>query len=111
MNRRSFATAAIAAALASGLPPAGKAQKARPRRVDIRGSRFRPERLEVRIGERVEFTNSDGTPHTATAIDGSWDTRDLSKGEAEVITVKAGMTRRYVCRYHPAMKAELVIVN
>ena len=77
--------------------------------VEIRKFRFSPEVLEVRPGDTIIWTNEDVVPHTATASDKSWDTGSLKKGESRSIVIDAGMTIDYFCRFHPHMKAKLMI--
>jgi plastocyanin len=77
--------------------------------VTIGRFKFEPAVLSVSVGDTITWTNADIAPHTATASDGSWDTGTIKKGEAVSITVAAGMTGGYFCRFHPAMKAELEI--
>ncbi len=99
MNRPSRRTALAYAAAAS--PTA--------HRVEIRKFRFDPDRLSVRPGDTVTWTNRDIAPHTATARDGGWDTGTLQRGESATIAVEPGMAADYYCRHHPMMKAALSV--
>ena len=76
-------------------------------RIEIRGLVFMPEVLTVHAQDTVTFINRDIAPHTATAIDGSWDTGTIAKDAEATVTVTAAMTERYVCRFHPMMKGRL----
>lgn len=78
--------------------------------IEITGFKFLPARLEVRPGDTITWINNDIIPHTATARDGSWTTKTIGKGEKQGITVKPGMAPSYVCRFHPAMRAQIVIL-
>ena len=49
--------------------------------VRISGFVFTPERLEIFEGDTVIWINDDVAPHTATAVDGDWDTGRLRKGQ------------------------------
>ncbi|MGB3148548.1 MAG: cupredoxin family copper-binding protein [Paracoccaceae bacterium] len=70
---------------------------------------FVPDRLEIRAGDRVRWTNHDIAPHTATDKAGGWDTGRIGKGEsAEVVFDKPG-TYQVICRFHPKMQAEIVV--
>ncbi len=99
MNRPSRRTALAYAAAAS--PTA--------HRVEIRKFRFAPDRLAVRPGDTITWTNRDIAPHTATARGGGWDTGTLRQGESATIAVEPGMAAEYVCRHHPAMQAVLAV--
>jgi plastocyanin len=78
--------------------------------VDIADFVFSPAGLKVRVGDRVTWINKDIVPHTATAKDNSWDTGALAPNQRQTVTVKAGMTESYFCRYHPSMVAKLNLV-
>jgi len=78
-------------------------------RVEIRGMKFAPETLAVAAGDTITWTNADLAPHSATALDGSWDTGRLAKGESATIDVTDGMSGSYRCKYHPQMKAALTV--
>lgn len=75
--------------------------------VRIRAFKFAPDPLQVKAGDRVTWINQDIVPHTATALDGSWDTGTIAKGGTQTLTVAAGMSGDYFCRFHPMMKAQI----
>lgn len=97
-----------AAVLAASLIPSGPAS-AHDGTVHIRikGFAFDPDPATVKPGEALEFTNEDQVPHTATAVDGSWDTGLIAPGEKTTITFEAGLGTDYFCRFHPNMRATL----
>lgn len=72
---------------------------------------FAPSSVDVAPGDSVVFINRDITPHTATAVDGSWTTADIASGKSERVVVRAAGTGAYFCRYHPVMKGQLVIAG
>ena len=109
MNRRTLlSTLAGAVTLAFFAP---KAQAATTHRVEIKGFKFRPKELSVAVGDRIQFENSDGAPHSATADNKSWDTGVLSGGQSAEITVTEGMGDRYFCKIHPNMRGKLTITG
>lgn len=71
--------------------------------VAIEGFAFSPAELTVAVGDTVNFTNADGAPHTATALDGSFDTGRLNRGDAGSITIETAGTFSYKCNFHPNM--------
>jgi len=75
--------------------------------VQISGFEFIPETLNVRAGDTVTFTNSDIVPHTATALDRSWDSGSLEKGASYTLVIQEDMSLDYYCIFHPMMKAFL----
>ena len=72
--------------------------------VEIKGMKFNPAALEVAAGDTVTFTNADSAPHTATAIDGSFDTGKLAKGKSATVTIAAAGAFDYKCAIHAMMK-------
>jgi len=113
MNRRHVMKAIVASGAALLMPvfSGKKVRAATLHKVDIRGFRFLPKNLEVRVGDTIRFTNQDGVEHTATANNRSWDTKSLSRGDSSDILVSDGMHEKYFCRFHPSMKATLRIIG
>jgi plastocyanin len=108
LTRREFTAGALGVlatpALATSAIAGGQMHE-----VEIRNFAFHPDQLEVRHGDQICFTNSDLTPHTATANDGSWDSGTLEGGDRLVLEITSEWTGGYFCAYHPQMKAALVI--
>lgn len=77
--------------------------------VEIRGFVFQPDTLAVSRGDRIRWINQDIVPHTATALDESWDTGLLNKAESAEIVVTGDMATEYFCQFHPNMQASLTI--
>lgn len=71
---------------------------------------FNPSTVSVQPGDRVTWTNSDIAPHTATALDGSWDTGELTRGQSKTLIVTEQFSTDYFCQFHPSMTAKLGIV-
>ncbi len=93
----------LAAALAAFAFPAFAADHA----VEIKGMKFTPAALDVAVGDTVTFTNNDGAPHTGTALDGSFDTGRLSKGQSATVTISAAGAHDYKCAIHASMKGSV----
>ncbi len=77
--------------------------------VEMRNFAFSPGNLQVPVGATVTFTNFDDVPHTATAMDGSWDTGLLNKGESKTITFSKPGDYEYYCKVHPNQIARLTV--
>ena len=77
--------------------------------VKIKQFRFVPEVLEVKAGDKVIWVNQDIVPHTATALDKSWDTGEIASEESKEMIVTKTQSLSYYCFYHPIMKAKLVL--
>ena len=78
-------------------------------RVVITRFQFQPPVLEIASGDTVEWSNQDLVPHTATATDGRWDSNSIAPDTAwRFVPVGKGLMA-YGCRFHPNMKARLVV--
>ena len=112
MQRRQFVesvVAAVAATIASLKIMTVSASSAAPTKhiIAIKNFAYSPQTISVRKQDHVTWINLDIVPHTATAVDGSWDTGNIGPGERREIIVKEGLIEDYYCRYHPAMTARL----
>lgn len=76
--------------------------------VTIQGRKFLPPELTIAPGDTVIFNNTSGT-HTATALDGSFDTGRLKKGQSGQISVAARGTYPYRCELHRSMKGTIIV--
>jgi nitrite reductase (NO-forming) len=66
--------------------------------------------LTIKAGDTVRFTNTDaGMIHTATAVDGSFDTGFLSEGESAEVTFDTPGEYEYYCLPHPWMRAKIIV--
>lgn len=71
--------------------------------VDIKNFMFHPTPLTVRVGATITVTNQDGTTHTLTADDHSFDTGDLGAGASKQLTFTKAGTFSYHCSIHNYM--------
>ena len=67
-----------------------------------------PAEASAKVGDTVEWVNKDVLAHTATAHNGDFDVMLPPKKSATFVLKKAG-TVDYYCRFHPNMKATLVV--
>ena len=81
------------------------------RSVTIAGFAFDPATRTIAVGDKVTWTNTDGTGHTATANGGAFDTGTIaaSGGSASVTFTTAG-TYAYHCKIHPSMTGRIVVL-
>ena len=70
---------------------------------------FDPPTLTVAAGDTVVWTNADFVPHTATARDSSWDSKQLGASAAWRWVATAPGTVEYYCVFHPTMKGTIVV--
>ena len=79
--------------------------------VFIRRFTYIPSQIHVRAGQSVAWVNceGDGTTHTATADDASFDSGLLNPNDAYVHSFPSAGTVPYHCGLHPFMKATVVV--
>lgn len=77
--------------------------------VSIQNFAFEPRSITVAAGTTVTWTNDDITPHTITAMDGSFDSGTVESGGTFSHTFTAGGTVAYRCDIHPNMTATVVV--
>lgn len=70
---------------------------------------FNPGVLAVPAGGTVRFTNVGAAIHTATALDGSFDSGFLATNESWDHVFAAAGTIEYVCALHPSMVGTIVV--
>ena len=80
-----------------------QAAKAATHQVIIEGFAFNPPELAVAVGDTVVFINQDGAPHTATSVEGAFDTGTLGEGVSGKITITEAGEYEYRCNFHPSM--------
>jgi plastocyanin len=69
---------------------------------------FRPARVAVHVGDRVEWFNRDIVDHTATATNGAFDVA-TPKGRRVARRMTKPGTYSYYCRLHPNMTGVVVV--
>ena len=107
-GRRLWITCVCAVAGLFSLPQAGAADQARTYKVVIKGLRFVPETLTVKLGDTVVWVNQDPFPHTVTAA-GAFDSRTMEAGKSwRYVAGRAG-AYPYLCKLHSNMKGKLQV--
>lgn len=75
----------------------------------IENMEFSPATLTVAPGERIVFMNKDLFPHTATADDRAFDSKEnAAESSWSFVAAKSG-AYAYGCTFHPTMKARLIV--
>lgn len=70
---------------------------------------FSPSEVTVALGDTIVWSNADFVPHTATARDGSWDSKAIDANSSwRFVATKRGR-HEYYCVFHPNMKATVVV--
>jgi plastocyanin len=92
----SATTAPTTAAATTAAPAAG------PATITIKSFHFGPNPLSAKVGDAITVTNDDGTNHTATADDKSFDTGRFSSGSRTITVTHAGAIA-FHCDIHDYM--------
>jgi plastocyanin len=61
---------------------------------------FTPKEVRVKVGTTITWMNAGTTAHSATAIDKSFNTRNLQPGETKSVTFSTPGTFVYHCVFH-----------
>jgi plastocyanin len=64
---------------------------------------YLPNPTQVSVGSKITWINKDTAPHTATAINGSFDTSLINAGSSGSAIIKGTGTIQYHCTIHPWM--------
>lgn len=70
---------------------------------------FMPDRLRVRGGDSITWTNNGAAPHTTTAAGGVWDSGTLQPGDSFTFTPNASGRFRYRCQIHRQMLGLILV--
>jgi plastocyanin len=76
--------------------------------VAIKNMAFGPAPADLKVGDTIEWKNSDMFRHTATARTGAFDL-DIPPGGHAQATLKTAGTLNIYCRYHPTMTLRLEV--
>ena len=77
--------------------------------VEIGNNAFNPAQLNVAPGTTVTFVNNDTVPHTATADNNAFDTKELPPGYSMDVFLDGEGTVPYHDELHPEMKGTIVV--
>jgi plastocyanin len=77
--------------------------------VKIRNFKYEPAILRINANETVKFVNEDEEPHTATAENGSFDSKALDTNQTFTYTFAKAGSYPYICAIHPFMKGTITV--
>ena len=77
--------------------------------VNMNANRFEPQTLTITVGTTVEWANFDKTPHTVTALDGSFDSGEVPEGSTYSHTFTKPGTYKYRCKFHKGMTGTIFV--
>lgn len=70
---------------------------------------FRLPSATVAVGTQVVWTNEDAAPHTATSVDGVFNSGGLDQGETYRFTFQEAGEFRYICSLHEGMEGTITV--
>lgn len=79
--------------------------------VQIRGNAFSPSTTTVVVGDSVQWTNNDNTPHTVTADTNAFHSNTLQRSQGFTQTFDRVGTIPYHCAIHPSMTGRVIVVD
>ena len=109
MTRREFGVGLVLLLGGTTVGAAQRGRKPSTHTVTMEGMVFTPAALTIRTGDTVVWANKDIVEHTATASNNGFDSKMIAPGKSWKQTFKAKGSFDYVCKYHPTMKATLVV--
>jgi plastocyanin len=95
----------------SGNAPAPSGEAVRAEKVEIVDFAYDPDPVTIQAGGKVTWINRDSAPHTATADDGSFDTRTLDQNKLKSASFKTPGQYPYFCEIHPTMRGTVDVVQ
>lgn len=70
---------------------------------------FDPPTLTIARGDTVVWSNADFVPHTSTARDSAWDSKEIAANATwRYVPPKAGRYE-YYCFFHQTMKGTIIV--
>jgi len=93
--------------LAAAIMPV-QAQNA-PAAISIDNFTFAPQRMTVKAGTAVTWTNKDDIPHAIAAVNKQFKSKALDTDDAYSFTFAAPGTYDYFCSLHPHMTGTIVV--
>jgi plastocyanin len=100
MHLRHIAAGLAALALVAAAAPT----LAETRTVTIQFFQFKPQTIDIKPGDEVEFVNKDVTEHTATAGNNAFDSKSIKPGASWKWKATAPGQYAFNCSFHNGMK-------
>jgi plastocyanin len=77
--------------------------------VTIRNFAFDPAELTIPRGDTVVWSNTDFVPHTSTARNSGWDSKEIGANASWRHVPRTAGRYEYYCVFHPTMKGTIVV--
>lgn len=75
----------------------------------IEGMKFIPAKLSVKMGDKITWGNKDFFPHTASAVDKSFNSKTIPAGKSWTLVAKKKGAFSYKCLFHTTMTGILIV--
>jgi len=108
-ERRPILRLIVLLAVASGAVGLATPGSAAAATVTIAFRAYQPATTTVAVGETVTWKNSTLMPHTATAVEGAFDSGKMNGGTSYSFTFLKAGTFLYKCLIHPTMKGTVIV--
>ena len=80
--------------------------------VGMKDIKFVPEKIRVKVGQKIVWTNNESIPHNVTATDGADFASDtLQKDDTFDYTPTKAGTIKYVCTIHTGQNGEIEVAK
>jgi plastocyanin len=78
--------------------------------VQMKNIAFIPDKLTIKVGTKVTWTNMDNVAHDVKAADGSWSSETLNNGQTFSKVFDKTGTFVYLCSFHLGMTGTVNVV-
>jgi plastocyanin len=109
IERNIWVAIALAAAVLAAGAPASQGAPAADAKVQIDQYAFLPQRITVKPGTTVTWTNDDDDSHTVASSSKLFKSKALDTGDKFSFTFTTPGTYAYVCSVHPYMTGAVVV--
>ncbi len=80
--------------------------------VGMKDIKFVPEKIRVKVGQKIVWTNNESIPHNVTATDGADFASDtMQKDDTFDYTPTKAGTIKYVCTIHTGQNGEITVTK
>ncbi|MFA6410620.1 MAG: cupredoxin domain-containing protein [Candidatus Buchananbacteria bacterium] len=84
--------------------------QAETKEISINNFAFNPDKLEIKVGTIVKWTNQESADHTIMGGP-DWQSDVLKQGESFMTIFKKAGTYSYYCSLHPSMKGTIIVTE
>jgi plastocyanin len=109
MNQSAFVILLVLCLTAVALGGKPAADGAKVRTITIKDLKYDPAKITIKVGQTIQWVNKDDHDHTVIAKDKSFESESLGNGETFKHTFKKAGKYEYYCRFHPRMKAVVIV--